>query len=59
VLNVAAGTVRDVIIVKSSGYAALDASIKQALRQWKLRPGKWKEFEIYVGVWSSPDGASR
>jgi len=48
-LDVSSGTVRDVVVEKSSGYPALDANIVKALRQWKLKPGRWKEFEIYVG----------
>jgi TonB family protein len=58
-LDVGSGTVRDVIITKSSGYPALDTSIVQALRQWKLRPNRWKEFEIYVGLWSDHRTSNR
>jgi TonB family protein len=51
ILDSDAGTVRRVLVVKSSGYAGIDQSVIDALRQWKLRPRKWKQFEIHVGLW--------
>jgi TonB family protein len=51
--EVESGRVRDVLIAKSSGYPELDASIVRTVRQgWKVRPGTWKEFEIYIGIWA-------
>jgi outer membrane biosynthesis protein TonB len=55
ILDVDTGTVRHVVILKSSGYRTIDGIIVDALRQWKLQPRKWKEFEIYVGLGRSPD----
>lgn len=51
VLNVRTGSVRDVIVERSSGNRSLDASIAHALRQLRLKPGKWKDFQIHIGVW--------
>jgi hypothetical protein len=53
IVDVHSGAVRDVLVIKSSGYPELDASIARTVRQqWKIRPGKWREFEIYIGIWS-------
>jgi len=49
-LDVDTGRVRDVIIRQSTSFPALDRSIVRALRQWRLRPRKWKEFEIHVAL---------
>jgi TonB family protein len=51
ILDPGTGTVRRVVVVKSSGYPGIDQSVIDALRQWRLRPRKWKEFEIHVGLW--------
>jgi TonB family protein len=51
ILDPGTGTVRRVVVVKSSGYPGLDENAIEALRQWRLRPRKWKEFEIHVGLW--------
>ena len=50
ILDSGTGIVRRVVVVKSSGYAGIDQSVIDALRQWKLRPRKWKQFEIHVGL---------
>ncbi len=55
-IDVHSGAVRDVVIAKSSGYLELDASIRRTVRRWTMRPGTWREFEIYLGVW--PPSAS-
>lgn len=51
ILDPGTGTVRRVVVVQSRGYPAIDESVIDALRQWRLRPRKWKEFEIHVGLW--------
>lgn len=51
-LNVSTGTVRDVVVLTSSGSRSIDSSVVRALRQWRLRPGKWKEFEIHIAMHS-------
>jgi TonB family protein len=52
IFDVRSGGVRDVIIMKSSGYPELDASITRTVQQqWKVRPNTWREFEIYIGIW--------
>ncbi len=48
VLDVRTGGVRQVVVEQSSGYSAIDASIIAALQQWKLRPNRWREFEVHV-----------
>ncbi len=50
ILDPDTGTVRRIVVVKSSGYPGIDESVIDALRQWRLRPRKWKEFEIHVGL---------
>jgi TonB family protein len=61
IIDVHSGTVRDVVIKKSSGHPDLDASIARTVKQWRIRPNKWREFEIYIGLWppksSSPNKA--
>jgi TonB family protein len=57
IFDVDSGAVRDVVIVKSSGHPELDASIRRTVHRWTVRPGRWREFEIYIGIWppsSSP-----
>jgi TonB family protein len=51
ILDPGTGTVRRVVVVQSSGHRGIDESVIDALRQWRLRPRKWKEFEIHVGLW--------
>lgn len=51
-LNVGTGSVRDVVVLTSSGSRAIDSSVVGALRQWRLRPGKWREFEIHIAMYS-------
>jgi TonB family protein len=53
------GTVRRVIVLKSSGYPVIDRTIADALQQWRMRPQTWKEFEIYVGLWLKPHGSNQ
>jgi TonB family protein len=42
------GTVTQVRVVRSTGFASLDACATTALRRWRWRPGKWKEIETSV-----------
>jgi TonB family protein len=44
----AQGFVRDVAMRQSTGYSTLDASAVTALRQWRFRPGSWKQLDIPV-----------
>jgi hypothetical protein len=37
-----------VTVVRSTGFAELDTSAVAALRQWRWKPGKWKEIEMAV-----------
>ena len=47
-LNPRTGYVADVSLKKSTGFKALDESATVALRQWRWKPGKWKQIEIPV-----------
>jgi periplasmic protein TonB len=42
------GVVTNVAILKSTGWPTLDSAAIRALRQWRLRPGKWKQFDFPV-----------
>jgi TonB family protein len=48
-LDLKAGSVTKVTVLKSTGFPALDNSVVGALRQWRWKPGKWKEIEIAIG----------
>jgi TonB family protein len=47
-LNLKTGYVTNVTVVRSTGFAELDTSAVAALRQWRWKPGKWKEIEMAV-----------
>jgi TonB family protein len=42
------GWVTNVTVIKSTGWATLDDAAVSALRQWRLKPGKWKQFDFPV-----------
>jgi periplasmic protein TonB len=42
------GLVRDVTVRQSTGYSTLDAAAVAALKQWRFRPGSWKQVDIPV-----------
>jgi TonB family protein len=42
------GLVTNVIVVKSTGWPLLNKSAVLAFRQWRWRPGKWKEIDVPV-----------
>lgn len=47
-LDVSTGRVRDVVLRKSSGYPDIDSSVVTTLKKWRLRPNRWREFEVHV-----------
>jgi TonB family protein len=47
-LDLKTGLVRDVTVIKSTGYTTLDDAAVSAIRQWRLKPGKWKQFDFPV-----------
>jgi TonB family protein len=47
-LDLKTGAVTKVTIKKSTGFSTLDNCAVSALRQWRWRPGKWKEIETPV-----------
>jgi TonB family protein len=40
------GAVTQVIVQRSTGFATLDTCAIAAFRQWRWRPGKWKEIDL-------------
>ena len=42
------GRVVRVEIIRSAGSRILDDSASDALRQWQLKPGKWKQIDVPV-----------
>jgi len=47
-LDLKTGVVLNVTVVRSTGTSTLDRSVLVALRQWRWKPGKWKEIETSV-----------
>src|SRR5438270_698885 len=45
-LNPKTGLVTQVLVVKSTGFASLDNSAVTAIRQWRWKPGRWKEVDM-------------
>ena len=48
ILDLKAGLVKNVTIVKSTGFRTLDNSVLIAVRQWHWKPGQWKEIDLPV-----------
>jgi TonB family protein len=47
-LDLKTGTVTNVHILQSTGFAALDQSAIDAFRLWRWKPGKWKEVDVPI-----------
>ena len=47
-LDLRTGRVTKVIVLKSTGFSKLDQSIVDTFRQWRWKPGKWREIEVPV-----------
>jgi TonB family protein len=45
-LDLKKGTVLKITVAQSTGVSTLDRSALAALRQWRWKPGKWKEVDI-------------
>ena len=61
-LDLSTGDVSKAAIVRSTGVPALDNSAMEGFRQWRWKPGKWKEIDVPViftkpGVVITPDGS--
>jgi TonB family protein len=50
IFDLRTGRVRQVIVERSSGYPDADANIVTALRQWRLKPNTWKEFQVHLSM---------
>jgi TonB family protein len=48
ILDLKTGAVTKVTIVRSAGFGKLDDSVVAALRQWRWKPGRWKEIGLPV-----------
>jgi TonB family protein len=42
------GSVPHVTTIKSTGFASLDSSAVRAIREWRWRPGTWKEVDMPI-----------
>jgi TonB family protein len=47
-LDLKTGAVTKVDTLQSTGFASLDKSAISAFRQWRWKPGKWKEIDVPV-----------
>ena len=47
-LEVKTGFVTDVLLIRSTGFKELDASGIKSLRQWRWRPGTWKQIDVPI-----------
>ena len=45
-LDLKTGFVTDVLMIRSTGFKGLDASGVKSLRQWRWRPGTWRQIDI-------------
>jgi TonB family protein len=54
IFDLRTGRVRQVIVERSSGYPDADANIVIALRQWRLKPNTWKEFQVHLSMGIDP-----
>lgn len=46
VLDLQTGRVKQVLLIKSTGFSSLDRSAIAAFREWRWKPGKWREIEL-------------
>jgi TonB family protein len=47
-LDLKTGSVAKVTVIKTTGFQALDTSAVASLRQWRWKPGKWREINVPV-----------
>jgi TonB family protein len=47
-LDLKTGAASNITVVKSTGFRSLDDSALIALRQWRWKPGKWKQIEMPI-----------
>lgn len=48
VFDTKTGTPKDVIVRKSTGWPTLNNAVITALRQWRMKPEKWKEINVHI-----------
>jgi TonB family protein len=53
-LDLSTGSVVKVAVIKSTGNPILDNSALTAFRQWRWKPGKWKEIDIPIAFTMAP-----
>jgi TonB family protein len=47
-LDLKTGVVTRITVAKSTGFQALDSCAVAALRQWRWKPGRWREVDMPV-----------
>jgi TonB family protein len=47
-IDLTKGTARNVTIVRSTGHTDLDRKSLLALRQWRWKPGTWREVDVPI-----------
>jgi len=47
-LDLSTGQVAKVTVIRSTGLPVLDKSAADAFRQWRWKPGKWKEVDLPI-----------
>src|SRR5437660_7478617 len=47
-IDLKTGLVTDAVIIRSTGYRGLDISGIKSLRQWRWRPGTWKQIDVPI-----------
>jgi TonB family protein len=54
-LDLTAGSVTKIDVVQSTGFAGLDESCIKTFRDWRWKPGRWKEVDFPVTfIFASP-----
>jgi TonB family protein len=46
ILDLKTGAVTNVMVIRSTGFPGLDRSAIAAFRQWRWKPGRWKEIGL-------------
>jgi TonB family protein len=59
ILDLKTGAVTKVTIIRTTGYGRLDDCAITALRQWRWKPGRWKEIGLPVTFNLTPSAPDR
>lgn len=47
-IDIKTGLVRNILVAKFTGLKTLDDALVSAFRQWRMKPGTWKQFDSHV-----------